>query len=106
MSPTESSPKLDPPKTDTDFSRILKTSNQGYVSVSVYLDHRAGRTFYDIVIYRKVRDKTTGASTWKRGANLKPTDIPSLVYVLQEIQAYLEAKGIHCLSLVDPSSSG
>jgi hypothetical protein len=53
----------------------------------------SGNDYYDVVIYRRVRDKT-GDQVWRRGANLKPTDLPDLLELLGEIAQYLRARGV------------
>jgi hypothetical protein len=66
------------------YSRRVRFYREQSVSVSVYLNvHEDGRKFYDTVVHRKVREE------WKRGANLKPEDLPALMNLLQEAQDYL-----------------
>ena len=62
---------------------------EGYLSVCVYKNVYETRTFYDIVVYRKI--KTAQGYDYKRGANLKPTDIPVLCKLLADVQDFLAA---------------
>jgi hypothetical protein len=82
-----------PPAPQTQFSRLIKTLSQGYLSVSVYLNVVGGHDYYDVVIHRRVKARG-GEQVWKRGANLKPTDLPDLLELLGEVQTYLSARGV------------
>lgn len=77
----------------TQFSRLIKTLSQGYISISIYLNVIQGHDYYDVVIHRRVKQKG-GEQIWKRGANLKPTDIPDILELLEEVKTYLMARGV------------
>jgi len=63
--------------------------HEGYLTVHIYLHVAADtREYYDVVVYRKIRTAT--GITYKRGANLKPTDLPSMVRLLKEAQRWLQ----------------
>lgn len=62
---------------------------EGFISICVYKNVYEHRTFYDTVIYRKI--KLNGGYDYKRGANLKPTDLPVLLKLLVEVQDFLDA---------------
>ena len=89
--PTESVPRT---PSGASFSRLVKTATQGYLSVSVYWNVVNGHDYYDVVIHRRVKERGTGEQTWKRGTNLKPTDLPDLVELLNEVQGFLDGKGV------------
>lgn len=73
------------------FSRRVRMYREGYVSVCVYLNvRRDGKEFYDTVIYRKI--KNGNGDKWERGANLKPSDLPVIIKLLDEANEYLEAE--------------
>lgn len=94
--PTEHVPRT----TGTSYSRLIKTLTQGYLSVSVYLNVVQGHDYYDVVIHRRVKERSSGGQTWKRGANLKPTDLGDLIELLTEVQTYLQAKGVKLTRVV------
>lgn len=76
------------------YSRLLKTYTQGYLSICIYLNVVQGCDYYDIVIHRRIRDRQTGQQVWRRGANLKPTDLTDACELLQEAREYLRLRGI------------
>ena len=76
--------------TTKNYSRRLRMYKDGYLSVCVYLNVLGSEKFYDIVIYRKIR--SNGSSEYKRGANLKPSDLPVLQRLLAEAQQFLSAQ--------------
>lgn len=71
------------------YGRMSRMFREGYLSVCVYKNVYERRTFFDIVIYRKI--KLTEGYNYKRGANLKPTDLPVLEKLLGEVQDFLAA---------------
>lgn len=81
------------------YSRVARMYKEGYLSVVIYknvyqvpvmADGTTTRIFYDIVPYRKIKDRY-GNSEYKRGTNLKPNDLPLLQKLLQEAHEYLKA---------------
>jgi len=60
---------------------------EGFLSICVYKNVYEKRTFFDVVVYRKI--KTNGGYDYKRGTNLKPTDLPVLSKLLTEVQDFL-----------------
>jgi len=62
----------------------------GPVLVAVYQNEDGGKVYLDIVIYRKVGNG--GQLEFKRGANLKPQDLPVLVSLLGKAQEYIETR--------------
>lgn len=67
------------------FSRLLRVYNSDYLRVCIYENAYTNVTFYDVVIYRKVK------SDYVRGANLKPTDVPILIELLSEVRSFFES---------------
>lgn len=64
---------------------------EDYISVHVYLNVMTdGRRFYDTVVFRKI--KTREGWEHVRGANLKPSDLPITIKLLQEAQDFLDAE--------------
>lgn len=82
MTPKSSSPV-------SDFTRLLKVRHKGFLSVCVYLNSIGGTKYYDVVIRRRVKRKG-GEQEWVRGANLKPTDLPDLLQLLEETRDHLK----------------
>lgn len=68
---------------------MVRMFREGYLSVCVYKNVYERKTFYDVVIYRKI--KTNGGYDYKRGANLKSTDLPVLLKLLVEVMDFLTA---------------
>ena len=66
----------------------LVTFNSGYLTLHVYLNQHNGSSYYDIVLFRKIR--TPAGTKYKRGANLKPTDLPAAIRLYQEAEKYLK----------------
>jgi len=71
------------------YGKRVRMFREGYLSVLVYKNVYEQRTFYDWVIYRKIR--VNGKSIYKRGTNLKPCDIPDLEVLLSEVKQFLQA---------------
>ena len=70
-------------------SRRIRSYREGYVSISVYLNVLDdGREFHDIVIYRKIKESR--GFSWKRATNYKPKDLPIIIQLLSEANAFLE----------------
>jgi len=61
---------------------------EGYISVCIFKNVFDHRTIYDIVLYRKIKDKQ-GKSTYQRGANLKPSDLAAVIRLMQDAETYL-----------------
>lgn len=73
------------------YSKMSRMFREGFVSVVIYKNKYANACFFDIVIYRKI--KQNGKPDWKRGANLKPSDIPDTIKLLKEADIYLKSIG-------------
>jgi len=71
------------------YSRLMRMFREEFVSVCVYKTVHEHMTFYDTVIFRKV--KSNGELKFKRGANFKPEDIPRLIELLKEVDQYLNS---------------
>lgn len=71
------------------YGRLVRMFREGFISVAVYKNVFEKRTFYDIVIYRKIR--VGSGYDYRRGANLKPADIPALIILLNEVNDCLRA---------------
>ena len=75
---------------DSASTPPLETYSAGYVTVNIYLNYSGtGVPFLDIVIYRKIKTPT-GKISYKRGASLKPSDIPNLLQILTEITKFTQ----------------
>jgi len=74
---------------DKRYGRMVRMFREGYLSLCIYKNVYEKRVFYDIVIYRKI--KVNGKLDYKRGANLKPSDILVLVVLLKEADGYLNS---------------
>jgi hypothetical protein len=61
---------------------------EGFLSVCVYKNVYERKTFYDIVVYRKIKD-SNGSFDYRRGTNLKPTDLPILRNLIKEAEDFL-----------------
>lgn len=72
------------------YSRMVRMYKEGYISVAIYKNVYEKKTYFDIVIYRKIR-LPDGSNDFKRGANLKPEDLPILADLLDEANDYLAA---------------
>lgn len=68
---------------------MVRMFREGFISICVYKNVYEHKTFYDVVIYRKI--KVNGGYDYKRGANLKPSDLPDLAKLLAEVQDFLVA---------------
>ena len=85
--------KQKPVKDHQKYSRLLRKYKEGYVSVSVYLNVTTmGRRYYDTVIHRKIKNSGSGDLDWRRGANLKPRDLPILIRLLKEAEEFLRTE--------------
>lgn len=74
-------------------SKRVRMYKEGYVSVHIFLTiEEDGSKYYDTVIYRKIKKKGNNGSDyeWIRGANHKPDDLPILVKLLGEADAFLK----------------
>ena len=69
------------------YSRLVRMFKEGYLSVAIYKNAYERRTFYDVVIYRKI--KTPKGYAYRRGTNLKPSDVSDLLILLREANEYL-----------------
>jgi len=67
------------------YSRLVRMFKDQYLRVCIYENAYINVTFYDVVIFRKVRDN------YVRGANLKPQDIPVLSKLLNEVNSFFES---------------
>ena len=74
-----------------------------FLRVSVFENHYRGSIFYDIVISRKI--KTKQGNVYRRGANLKPSDIHILIDLLRKTETYLFERIKSSLQPINPSSS-
>ena len=74
------------------YGRLVRLLREGYISLCIYKNQYEKRVYFDVVIYRKI--KTNGKVEYKRGANLKPSDLPALQTLLKDAQEYLDT----CLS--------
>lgn len=76
------------------YSRLVRLFRDGYISVAVYKSvHDSGKVFYDIVVYRKTKNKETGEYEYKRGVNLKPEDCLIASNLLNEAYDCIKAQG-------------
>jgi hypothetical protein len=82
-----STPEVGPGK--QKYSSLKRMFREGYLSVCVYKNVYEHKTFYDVVIYRKIRI-ANGEYDYRRGANLKPSDLPVLQQLLKEVSDFLE----------------
>lgn len=76
----------------TDFGSenppIVRFSS-GFLTLCVFVNKGPQeKIYYDIVLYRKI--KTSNGPSYRRGANLKPTDLPHALLLYQEVKTYLE----------------
>lgn len=71
------------------YGRLERMFRDGYVAVLVYVNVYVNKTFYDIVITRKI--KRNDKQEYVRGANLKPDDIDSLVVLLNAAKDYISS---------------
>lgn len=75
---------------DKRYGRIMRMLREGFLSVCIYKNVHQNKTFYDIVVYRKVKSGNDDYQ-WKRGTNLKPSDLPHLIVLLTAAEEYLKA---------------
>lgn len=71
------------------YGRMVRMFREGFLSICVYKNVYEKRTFFDVVVYRKI--KTNEGYDYKRGTNLKPADLPILSKLLSEVQDFLAA---------------
>ena len=69
-------------------SRVARFE-RGHIQVATYLNETPGGSYYDVVIYRKIR--VDGKMLYRRGANLKPDDLPLVISLLQQAAEYIES---------------
>ena len=75
------------------YGRLVRLFREGYISIAIYKNaYEQGKIFYDIVVYRKIR--MNGSTKYKRGANLKPQDLPHLQNLLRDAQDYVDSLSI------------
>lgn len=77
------------PSGDKKYSRMVRMLRKDFMSVCIYKNVFEYRTFYDTVCYRKI--KVHGKAEYKRGANLKPTDLLILAELLEEAHDLIES---------------
>jgi hypothetical protein len=93
--PTEEEKEIDPGEIGNKstgqkrYGRLVRMFREGYVSVCIYQNVFEKQAFHDVVIFRKI--KMNGYSDYKRGANLKPSDIPDLLILLKEVEDYFKS---------------
>lgn len=83
---TESEPQETLSPGEKRYSRRLVLYKDGYVSLCIYKNVYQRKTFYDIVLARKVNGQ------YRRGANFKPVDLPKLKLLIDAAEEYLT----HC----------
>lgn len=67
---------------------IIAKFSSGFLLLNVYLNITDdGTSYYDTVLYRKIR--SNGHTEYKRGANLKPTDLADAILLLGEAQKFI-----------------
>jgi hypothetical protein len=66
--------------------------SSGYLLLNVYANPVNGSVYYDTVLYRKI--KTSEGIEYRRGANLKPTDIDDAILIFSEAKKYFLSKGL------------
>jgi len=71
------------------YGRMVRMFREGYLALQIYMNVHMKRTFYDIVILRKIRYE--GNQKYVRGANLKPQDIPHLEILMQAAKEFLRS---------------
>lgn len=70
------------------YGKLVRMFREGFLSVCVYKNAYEHKVFYDIVIYRKIKS-ANGSFDYRRGTNLKPTDLPTLEALIKEAQDFL-----------------
>jgi hypothetical protein len=70
------------------YGRMVRMFREGYLSVCIYKNVFERKTFYDIVIYRKIKG-SNGEYDYRRGTNLKPSDLPVLLTLVAEARDFL-----------------
>lgn len=75
---------------DKKYGRLVRMFKEGYVSICIYKNVYENKVFYDIVIYRKIKNNKDGSPIYKRGANLKPIDLKDLLVLLKEVDFFLK----------------
>lgn len=71
------------------YGRLVRMFREGYLAVHIFKNVHEHRTFYDIVILRKIRREAQQEYT--RYANLKPYDLPSLMVLLKAAEEFLKS---------------
>ena len=62
----------------------------GNCKVSTFINKSSnGNIYYDIVILRKIKDKESGELIYKKGANIKPSDLRSLIELLLQTESLI-----------------
>jgi len=79
-------------------SRQVRSYEHPHLKLSIFenvVQHGDGdpSVYFDVVLYRRVRDKNTGKFFWKRGPNYKPNDIDHLIGLLTDASRYLNPNG-------------
>ena len=85
--PEESIEAIDPGK--KRYGRLVRMFREGYLAIHIYKNVHENRTFYDIVILRKI--KKDGKQEYVRGANLKPSDLPALEVLTKAARDFIES---------------
>lgn len=65
----------------------VRSFTLGWLRVTVYENTYESKTYLDTVIYRLVGRGPS--AEWRRGANMKPRDLPVLVSLIQRAIAYI-----------------
>ena len=75
---------------DKKYGRLVRMLREGYLSLCIYKNVHTNKTFFDIVVYRKIkRPGKKPPFEYVRGANLKPSDLPSLRVLIAEAEEFL-----------------
>ena len=75
------------------FCKRERMLASGNLSVHIFKHVTSDRTYYDTVIYRKIRVGSGNGKKryeYRRGANLKPDDLLTLSDLLQEAHTFIE----------------
>jgi hypothetical protein len=77
-----------------ESSAQIKILREDQCSVAIYRNQVDSRVYYDIVISRLVlvrKPDGSKAREWRRGANLKPGDLPKIGRLLEEARQFLDS---------------
>jgi len=85
--PTESQASVSPGR--KKYGRLVRMFREGYLALHIYMNVYQRRTYYDIVIARKI--KRGSKQEYVRGANLKPSDLPALAVLIKAADDYLNS---------------